>query len=92
MAIAQNSLHMGRHSARQHAWQTFDEQHTMAYRKNHHHMMRDVNERDGGEAQSILLHRQDNREEIVDWLKDHWLVLFEEAQDIMLVRSSSVVV
>lgn len=66
MAVAQNSLHKRRHFARQHAWQTFDEQHTMAYRKNRHHMTRDVNERDGGEAQSILQHHLDNRVEIVD--------------------------
>lgn len=92
MAVAQNSLHMDRHSARQHAWQISDVQHTMAYRKSRHHMMRDVNERDGGEAQSILLHRLNIREEIFDWLKDHLLVLFEGVPDIMLAQSSSVVV
>lgn len=92
MAVAQNSLHMDRHSARQHAWQISDEQHTMAYRKSHHHMTRGVNERDGEEAQSILLHHLNNREEIVDLRADHWLVLFEEARDIMLAQSLSVAV
>lgn len=93
MAIAQNWHHIYRHSAPQHAWQIFDEQHMLVCHMSHHlPMMINVNERDEGEAQSIQLHRRDIRVEIVDSRVAHLLVPFLRALDIGLVLSLFVVV
>lgn len=92
MAVVQSWLRMDRHSVPQHAWQIFDEQHMMVYRKSHSHMVKDVNEHDEEEAQSILLHRLDIQEEIFDWQVVHWLVPSEEVRGITRALNSFEVV
>lgn len=92
MAVVQSWLHTDRRSVPQHAWQIFDERHTMVYRKSHSRMVRGVSERDEGEAQSIPLHHPNIQVEIFDWQVVHWLVPSGEAQGIMRVQSSFVVV
>lgn len=92
MAIALNWHRIYIHSARQHAWQISDVRHMTSCHTSHRLSMINVNERDEGEAQSIRLHRQDSRVEIVGWQVDRWLMPFVRALDTVPVPSWSGVV